>query len=77
MSWKGEHMYHRDYEPGDMPYGFCSDCKQECTGVPRDFGIGAYEFWGDKGVHKDVHIVSPCCESEVVETIDEDEQEDD
>ena len=72
MSYRSE-----QYDQEDIPYGFCSDCKAECRGVLRDFGIGAYEFWGDRGVHKDVHIVSPCCESEVVETIDEDEQEDD
>lgn len=70
-------IYRSDYEPGDMPHGFCSDCAKECIGTPRDFGIGPYEFWGERGVHKDVHIVSPCCEAEVVETIDEDGCEDD
>ena len=61
------------YDPEDIPHGFCSDCKKECTGILRDFGIGAYEFWGDRGVHKDVQIVSPCCEAEVVETVDEED----
>jgi len=51
----------------DMPSGICEECGGECTAVEKDFGIGPYEFWGDRGVHVDMRLVSPCCEANVVE----------
>jgi hypothetical protein len=48
------------------PSGICSECGEECTGVAVDEGIGAYEFWGAKGVQHDWRWASPCCEAEVV-----------
>lgn len=51
----------------DMADGICSDCGRACTATMVDFGIGPYEFWGDRGVHHDYHAASPCCEAEVVE----------
>jgi len=55
----------RDCE--DMPYGICSRCGNGCTAVWIDFGIGPYEFWGDRGTHHDYQVVSPCCEAEMAE----------
>ena len=45
--------------------GFCSHCGEECTSITRDEGVGAYEYWGSKGVHHDYVEVSPCCDAEV------------
>lgn len=55
------------FEIDDMPSGFCDECGEEATGVPVDFGIGPYEFWGSREVQEDWRIVSPCCEADVVE----------
>ena len=58
-----------------MPY--CVACKQECHVIKVDFGIGAYEFWGERGVHRDVQEVSSCCEEDwTYETPDEEEEDD-
>lgn len=39
----------------------CSECGQPAEAETVDFGIGAYEFWGMRGVHRDVQTVSVCC----------------
>ena len=59
-----------DYD-GD-PYAYCSECGAKCLGVARDYGIGAFECRGERGVDRDIHIVSPCCEADLVEWIEED-----
>ena len=51
-----------------MPY--CGSCKEECTAIEVDFGIGAYEFWGARGYDSRVEIVSDCCESPMYEDED-------
>jgi hypothetical protein len=61
------------YDPRDhdydypVEYGICEDCWQECQIVSVDYGIGAYEYWGAKGVHHDYGAGSSCCEAEVFE----------
>lgn len=45
----------------------CTECNEPCHVVVVDFGIGPYEFWGQKCNHVDKHEVSDCCEAEVVE----------
>lgn len=45
----------------------CSSCGLECNAVQVDFGIGPYEFQGQRRNHHDWQAVSPCCESPLVE----------
>lgn len=47
--------------------GYCNQCQCWTRAVKMDFGIGAYEYWGCKGVHKDVREVCPSCEQELTE----------
>ena len=49
---------------------YCGECGKECEVLWEDVGIGAYEYWGQKG--RDVQIVpfSDCCEGEVFEDED-------
>lgn len=42
---------------------YCGECGEAAKSVERDFGIGAYECHGHRGVHRDVHTVSDCCEA--------------
>lgn len=58
-----------------MPW--CKECKQECDVIDVDFGIGAYEYWGAKGVHVDIQAVSDCCEGDWTEDEPEDEEGED
>ena len=44
---------------------YCGECAQECDAVERDFGIGAYEFWGARGCHTNIQTVSDCCDGDV------------
>jgi hypothetical protein len=44
---------------------FCGACGCHCEIRIEDFGIGSYEYWGFKGVHKDLRVISKCCEEEV------------
>ena len=44
---------------------WCTECKQSCTGKVFDFGIGAYEFWGQRCVQTQKAYVSTCCEADV------------
>lgn len=55
-----------------MPW--CVACKQECSVIDVDFGIGAYEYWGAKGVHVDIQAVSDCCEDDWTENEPENEE---
>lgn len=54
---------------------FCTECKQECDVRYEDEGIGAYEYWGDKGVDTKWVGYSDCCEADV--TTDYPEEDDD
>ena len=51
-----------------MPY--CGQCKKECSVRVVDEGIGAYEFWGSRGVDSHKVVVSNCCDAEVFENKD-------
>jgi len=56
--------YDEDNLPVDEDY--CDNCSQPCNGTLVDLGIGAYEYWGQKGVDTNVQYVSECCESSVM-----------
>jgi hypothetical protein len=58
-----------------MSDGFCSECKKPCREVKRDFGIGQYEYWGVTGSYHKWHWVSECCDGDVLETIEKEEDE--
>lgn len=49
------------------PQDICTRCGMAANEVTRDFGIGAYEFWGSREVHRDVRTVSECCEDDLRE----------
>lgn len=51
-------------KPGDQ---FCGECGQPCKSSIVDFGIGSYEFWGQRGVDRNEQLASDCCEGEVFE----------
>jgi hypothetical protein len=55
-----------------MPY--CSECDKDCTVSNKDFGIGGYEFWGDKGVDVRMATVSDCCEAEAFDSREENDE---
>lgn len=42
---------------------YCEACGEGVDPVVVDFGVGAYEYWGSKGVHRDLQVVSPCCDA--------------
>ena len=50
-----------------MNADYCSSCKKHVEPVKRDFGIGAFEYWGSREVHVDMRIVCPYCETETTE----------
>ena len=54
---------------------YCSYCKQECDVEEVDEGIGAYEYWGATGFHHNWQTVSECCEEDVLEEIEDEENE--
>ena len=58
-------MYDHD-EHDEAESGICDACGCGCSAKAIDMGIGSYEFWGARGVHRDIHMLSPCCEAEVV-----------
>lgn len=43
----------------------CTSCGKDAVIVQRDFGIGAYEYWGSKGVHRDMRDCCSECGDEV------------
>ena len=45
------------------PQQFCPDCKESCEPIVVDNGIGPYEFWGARGFHSQIEVVSNCCEA--------------
>lgn len=52
---------------GDESGPFCGHCGMPCCATAVDNGIGAYEYWGQKGVHKQIDIESDCCNASVFE----------
>lgn len=54
-----------DIFEGDVQF-ICSDCKQPCTPVGIDRGIGPFEFWGAKGFDSQPDVGSDCCEAMVL-----------
>lgn len=52
--------------PRDQADYLCSACGERCTPAVVDNGIGAYEFWGQRGFHSEVGVVSDCCEEALV-----------
>lgn len=72
--------YDKDYSDYDyednIPKGYCSACHEECVGIQVDFGIGPYEYWGCKGVDRDVHWMSMCCEEEILDKQPEEDTDD-
>jgi hypothetical protein len=44
---------------------YCEECKEECTPILIDEGIGNYEYWGAKCVDTHIICVSACCEANV------------
>lgn len=57
--------------------GYCSECGKACKEVKRNFGIGAYEYWGATGSQDNWQWVSHCCDGDVVASLDELEEEED
>ena len=49
----------------DGPY--CGACNAACVPTLEDYGYGETEFWGSVSVHRDVQVVSDCCEAAVYE----------
>lgn len=47
----------------------CPECGYSGQAVQLDYGIGAYEFWGFRGVHHAYCWVCPKCEA-LVEDLD-------
>lgn len=41
---------------------YCKNCKEHASFYQEDLGIGAYEFWGSKGVHHDYAWICSECE---------------
>jgi hypothetical protein len=54
---------------------YCASCLKECEAITIDEGIGAYEYWGAKGVDIRLVDVSDCCEDNLLEELPEDEDE--
>lgn len=50
----------------EKPYYYCSECRQLCHDVERDFGVGTYEYWGATGVDSRVARVSECCDGDLL-----------
>jgi hypothetical protein len=47
-------------------YYYCSECRQLCADVERDFGVGSYEYWGADGCDSNVKRVSECCDGDLI-----------
>lgn len=47
-------------------YYRCAECRQPCRDVKRDFGIGAYEYWGARAVDTNIQTVSHCCDGDLL-----------
>jgi len=62
-------MMNEDFDHHDSPHysGYCRDCGKYVQTVTEDHGIGAYEFWGARGVDKQLVEVCPECGGSVEE----------
>jgi hypothetical protein len=45
----------------------CRKCGEPATADWQDTGIGAYEYWGARGVDTRMELLSNCCGAEVYE----------
>jgi len=66
-----------DVDTDEGKYGYCPECECNVHSVRRDFGIGAYEYWGSKEVHRDLRDVCPTCEGDLEDVREEDEESED
>jgi len=62
-----------EYDVWDTYY--CTACKDSCVVRVEDEGIGAYEYWGAKGVDVRLVLYSSCCDADV--TTDPPEEDED
>ena len=68
MNWHDEDReYDERDDDGTHLTGVCADCGEACTSVTVDNGIGHYEYWGATGIHHQYDEVSPCCQGEVID----------
>lgn len=63
-----------DVDVDEGKYGYCPECECNTHSVRRDFGIGAYEYWGSREVHTDWRDVCPTCEGELIDPLEQDEE---
>lgn len=61
--------------PRFKPEYWCENCKEPCSVVQVDFGIGFYEYWGVKSVDVQMRDCSDCCEADI--TLDDPNEDDD
>lgn len=54
----------------DPIQGYCCSCGAFVTAKAVDYGIGAYECHGARGIHHDWQQVCPLCEGEIDEAAD-------
>lgn len=66
-----------DVDVDEGTYGYCPECECNVHSVRRDFGIGAYEYWGSREVHRDLRDVCPTCEGDLDAPRHDDETEGD
>ena len=53
---------------------YCGECGRPCDSVERDFGYGATEYWGAVSVDSNVQVVSECCDGDLFEDPELEEQ---
>lgn len=56
-------MMNEDHDHHDSPHyrGYCRECGKYVQTITEDHGIGPYEFWGARGVDKQLVEVCPEC----------------
>ena len=50
---------------------YCGMCNEICESKVEDYGIGPYEHFGERGVHRCLVRVSKCCDAPVFYGIEE------
>lgn len=59
--------YEIEHEELEVEEGsVCASCGRVCKPTVVNFGIGPYEFWGQRGVDSNKQVVSDCCEDEIL-----------
>jgi len=53
-----------NYEELNESRHWCVECLAECTIIELDDGLGWIEAWGHREYHKDIHLVSECCQAD-------------